>query len=61
MRMKALACAMRGRSDGEWHKSSHFQKLEIGNDIANSVTSVQKDCLIIEIYEEVKIKSSKRC
>ena len=57
MRMKALACAMRGRSDGEWHKSSHFQKLEIGNDIANSVTSVQKDCLIIEIYEETNIEN----
>lgn len=57
---KALACAMRGRSNGEWHVSSHFQKLELGNDIANSVTSFQKDCLIIEIYEEVKIENSKR-
>lgn len=51
---------MRGRTNGEWHESSHFQKLEIGNDIANSITSVLKDFLIIEIYEEVKIENSKR-
>lgn len=26
--------------------------------ISNSITSVQKDCLIIEIYEETKDKNS---
>lgn len=50
--MKILSCAMRGRSDGEWHESSHYQKLEIGGGISNSITSVQKDCLVIEIYED---------
>lgn len=28
--MKVISCAMRGRSDGEWHSSSHQQRLEIG-------------------------------
>ena len=41
---------MRGRSDGEWHRSCHFQKLEIGSDISNSITSVAKDSYVIE-YE----------
>ena len=47
-----LSCAFRGRSDGDWFESEHEQRLEIGTDISNSVTSVQKDCLVCEIYEE---------
>lgn len=43
---------MRGRSDGGWNVSSHYQKLEIGGGISNSITSVQKDYLVIEVYEE---------
>ena len=46
-----LSCAMRGRSDGEWHSSPHQQRLEIGVDISNSITSVLKDFLVCEIYE----------
>lgn len=50
--MEILSCAIRGRSDGNWHKSNHRQKLEIGTDVANSITSVQKDCLVLILYEE---------
>lgn len=50
--MEILSCAMRGRSDGGWHESSHYQKLEIGGGISNSITSVQKDYLVVEIYED---------
>lgn len=57
--MKTLSCALRGRSDGSWHESVHYQKLEIGVEVSNSITSVQKDFLIIEIYEEAEIEDSK--
>lgn len=49
--MKILSCAMRGRSDGKWRESEHQQRLEIGGGISNSITSVAKDSLVIEIYE----------
>ena len=49
--MKTISCAMRGRSDGDWHSSTHQQRLEISEDISNSITSVLKDFLICEIYE----------
>jgi hypothetical protein len=49
--MKIISCAMRGRSSGDWHSSEHRQILELGTDISNSVTSVQKDSLVCEIYE----------
>ena len=42
---------MRGRSDGKWRESEHQQRLEIGGGISNSITSVAKDSLVIEIYE----------
>lgn len=53
--MKILSCAMRGRSEGEWHMSQHRQHLEIGTTISNSITSVMKDCLVIFIYEETQV------
>ena len=46
-----ISCAMRGRSDGDWHSSVHQQKIEMGGVISNSVTSVLKDFMICEIYE----------
>ena len=49
--MKAISCAMRGRSGGDWYLSEHKQLLELGTDISNSITSVQKDSLVCEIYE----------
>ena len=39
-----------GRSKGDWYTSSHTQTLEIGSTVSNSVTSVLKDYLVIEIY-----------
>lgn len=57
--MEILSCAIRGRSDGDWHNSDHRQKLEIGTDVANSITSVQKDCLVLIIYEERNLWSVK--
>ena len=49
--MTIKSCAMRGRSDGDWHTSEHRQTLEIGGGISNSITSVAKDCYVIEIYD----------
>lgn len=49
---KIVSCAFRGRSDGDWHTSAHQQRLEIGGGCSNSVTSVLKDFLIVEIYED---------
>lgn len=46
-----LSCAMRGRSDGDWHSFAHQQRLEIGGVISNSITSVLKDFMICEIQE----------
>ena len=43
--------AIRGRSDGDWFSSSHFQKLEVRGDKSSSLTSVSKDNMIIELYE----------
>lgn len=55
--MAVLSCAIRGRSKGPWHSSEHRQHLEIGNEVAYSITSVQKDSLILEYEEEMcKIK-----
>lgn len=49
--MRKLVIATRGRSDGEWYTSSHFQKLEIRGIKTSSLTSVAKDNMIMEIYE----------
>lgn len=56
------SCAMRGRnphnpSDRKSHSNGTFvQMLEIGNEIANAITSVQKDSYIMELPEELKGK-----
>lgn len=50
--MKAISCAIRGRSDGDWHSNEHSQRLEIRSErYANSITSVQKDSLVLLIDE----------
>lgn len=42
-------CAMRGRSDGEWHESEHEQRIECREDgVTNTITGVSKDCLVVE-------------
>lgn len=44
--------AIRGRSNGDWHTSQHYQKIEVGGDTANSITSVAKDNYVIEIIKD---------
>lgn len=42
--------SLRTKSNGKFH-----QRLEIGEkDISNTITSVQKDCMIIETYDTDK-------
>lgn len=41
--------AQRGRSNGDWHESEHFQQFELRNDgLTNTLSSVQKDNLVAE-------------
>ncbi len=47
----ARIMAARGRSRGAWHTSAHYQKYELGEDVANSLTSVAKDNYVVEIYD----------
>ena len=49
-------CAIRGRSDSDWYNSEHKQRLEIGGEISNSITSVLKDNFVF-MEEEKKIKT----
>lgn len=55
--MKIKSCAMRGRnpdnpSDRKTRSNGRFvQMLEIGGGISNTITSVAKDSLVIEIDE----------
>lgn len=51
--MKRIAIAIRGRSDGDWFSSAHFQKLEVrGKQKTSSLTSINKDNMILEYYEK---------
>lgn len=50
--MKVITCAIRGRNVLVQNcKIKIVQKLEMGGEIANSITTVQKDSLVVEIYE----------
>ena len=49
-------CAIRGRSDGDWYNSQHSQRLEIGGEVSNSITSVLKDNYVF-MEEEKKVKT----
>ena len=56
-RTDAIIMAMRGRnpenpSDRKTHSNGRFrQRCEFGGGISNTLTSVQKDNYVIEIYE----------
>ena len=53
MRMRAISCAVRGRSKGEWYSSEHRQMLEMGSGrFSNALSSVQKDYMVAIIYEK---------
>ena len=44
------SAAMRGRSKGDWHNSTHYQSLEIrSKEYSNAITHATKDSLIVEI------------
>lgn len=49
--VNAISCAFRGRykEDG-----STEQRLEINDNLANCLTGVQKDSMVIEVKEEIK-------
>ena len=49
--MRVKICAMRGRGGGSGEKDSWHIILEIGEDVSNTVTSVQKDNYVLEIYD----------
>ena len=52
MQMRAVSCAARGRSRGEWHSSEHRQMLELGSDrFSNALSSVQKDYMVCLVAE----------
>ena len=51
--MRAISCAARGRSKGEWYSSEHCQMLEMGTDkFSNAISSVQKDYMVAIVYEK---------
>ena len=47
-----MACALRGRGGLSGIKDSWHLVLEIGGDVSFNITTVQKDSLIIEVYED---------
>lgn len=50
--MRSNIGAIRGRSEGEWFNSLHFQVLELSElKIANPLTSVPKDNMLLIVYE----------
>ena len=50
--MKTIMCALRGRGGRSGEKDSWHLRLEIGErDVSNTIDSVQKDYLLMEIYE----------
>ena len=53
-------CAIRGMSDGDWHNSLHNQRIEIGGQTSNSITSVQKDKLIFETKNNCFMEEEKK-
>lgn len=57
--MRILVCALRGRGGVSGAKDSWHLKLEIGGgQFTNTVTSVQKDNLIVEEDEQEKDRSA---
>ena len=50
--IKAIGCAIRGRSKGEWHNSEHRQMLEMNSDrFSNAISTVQKDFMVALLYD----------
>ena len=53
-------CAIRGRSDGDWYNSEHSQRIELGGETSNSITSVQKDNYIFETQNNCYMEGEKK-
>lgn len=53
-------CAIRGRSNGNWYNSEHSQRLELGGETSNSITSVQKDNYIFETQNNCNMEEEKK-
>lgn len=57
--MKIVAAALRGRGGVSGSKDSWHLRLELsGFDVSNTIDSVQKDYLVVEVYEEAASKES---
>ena len=51
---RCFSCASRGRSRWDCRSNPHIQRLEIGKEeYSNAITSVEKDSLLLVIYERV--------
>lgn len=50
-RVEALSCAILTQSDGAWKTTRHFRNVEVRDRICNSITSLTKDYMVIEVYE----------
>lgn len=48
--MRVISCASRSRYEGKWYYKSHLQFPDLGN-VANSITRVPKDSMVLLIYE----------
>ena len=54
MQKKRIMCALRGRGGQSGEKDSWHIRLELGDEnVSNTIDSVQKDYLLMEVYEEV--------
>ena len=49
--LRIRTCASRGRSDGEWYSSQHLQRLEIGANISNAISTIAKDFMMLIVYD----------
>lgn len=54
--MKKRMCALRGRGGKPGEKDSWHLRLELGEeDVSNTIDSVQKDYLLMEIYDGMEV------
>ena len=50
-RVDAKSCAVRTRSEGEWRETRHYRNVEVRDRICNSITSLEKDYMVLMVYE----------
>ena len=51
--MKIMSCALRGRGGTSGEKDSWHIRLELGEEcVSNTIDTVLKDYLLLEVYEE---------